>query len=272
MSKYLFSLLVLICLSQNVFADEIAQSWQCRDYSISRVSFGKGTKITIVKNGVAVFEIHNNISPDVDVNPELIVSMAPNNCMAAIRNYSGGEQCCYDAIVFSMGTKFSEVARFNGNVGFKNVNGKALDQVIVPDEYSQWLPVANKIYGQVILRYQDGAYVLGKDLMKKQFSQSEIDDIIFKLDDNYDNFVYVANFIDANVTKKFSNQNIQASVKYLNRLLPKIIDLIYSGNYKQAMAVIDKSWPGTGAEKDQFVQDLLQNILSKQYGQQILSW
>ena len=117
---FIFTLLVL--LSQNIYAKDEFRTWQFRDYSVSRENVVNGDKIVITKKTLPVFEIINAAQPDSVVVPELTIHTWENKALVIIRNYSGGAHCCYDTIVFELGDKFSEVARFFFNVSISYSN------------------------------------------------------------------------------------------------------------------------------------------------------
>jgi hypothetical protein len=269
---YKFVILALICLfSHSAYADETFKTTQFRDYVISRISLVNGDKISITKKNNTVFEINNATQPSSIKTPELIVNISKNNGIVIIKNYSGGARCCYDTIVFNLGDTFSEIARFNGHVEFKNLDRRVDLEAIVSEEYSDWTPFSHTMYSKAVLRYQNGSYVLAFDLMKRKFNKAKIKSIISRIRTNYHDFIYVDNFSKSVGLKRFSNQNLRASSKYFIRLLPPVLDLIYSGNYPQALIVIDKTWPGVESDKNRFVQDLISVIKSKKYGRQILN-
>ncbi len=269
MAKF-FIFTLLVFLSQNIYAKDTFKTWQFLDYVVLKESVANGNKIVITKRNLPVFEIVNVVQPDWVVAPEIIINRSKNQALVMIKNYSGGARCCYDTIVFELGKKFSEVAKFKGYVEFNNLDKNSDLEAVVSEEYSQWTPFSGAIYGKAILRYQNGSYVLASDLMVRQFSQSQIDAIISKIKTNYYNFVYVKNVAESVGSKQFSNQNLQTANRYFSKLLPYVIDLIYSGNDQQALMVIDKTWPGSKLQKDQFLQDLTLAIKSKEYGQKIL--
>jgi hypothetical protein len=254
-------------------------NWQYNDYKISRKSIDDfEDKIIVVKNAKVVFEITgiakhlyflNNENPITDITGDGILDMV-------IEDYSGGAHCCYSATVLELGKKFRTIANLEGGVlpvEFKEIDNKPGSEVIIYDNYAyRWTSFANSAFGKIVLRFQDGSYVVAPDLIRSPpLSQSKIKAIITKIkSNNYSDFRYVADFLNSQKSKKFSDKNINSSAYYFGNIIADVIDLIYSGNYPQAMKIIDETWPGSTKEKIDFKKDLINEVKNRHYGKEVI--
>ncbi len=252
---------------------------QYNDYTISRKSANDfEDEIKIVKSGKIVFEMTdiarylsflNNENPIIDITGNGISNLV-------IESYSGGAHCCYDVTVLEFGKQFHTIAKLEGGhvpIEFEEIDKIPGLEVIIYDNYAyQWTYFASSAFGKVVLRYQDGSYVIAYDLMQSPpLSKSQLKAVITKIkSDDYSNFRYVANFLNPEKSNKFSDKNISASTNYFANVISKVIDLIYSKNYPQAMKIIDETWPGSTKEKMDFKRDLINEIKNRHYGKEVM--
>ncbi len=133
--------------------------------------------------GVSLYHYNKAISLGKDITgngtPNLVVS-----------EYTGGAHCCYVDYVFEMGQEVRQIAKIWGgsrSVDFTDLDGDSKLEIVLRDWSFAYFLTYFAAYRppDVILRYQDGAYRIAADLMRKPApSQEDLErDAVQVLDD-----------------------------------------------------------------------------------------
>lgn len=188
-----------------------------------------------------------------------------------IDEYSGGAHCCYLTTLLELGETAHSISLGGGDwvAKFEDLDHKPGKEAIVSDgafKY-RWSDYASSPGAQVILRHDNGSYIMAPDIMKQPpYTEKQINKIISVIkNSNYSNFRYATNLNTADST------SAKALSNYFTNMLSKVLELIYSGNYFQALQIVDATWPGNKNEKEAFLKDLKETIQKQQYGKDILS-
>lgn len=173
-------------------------------------------------------------SPEVADDPNALVRMGadvlgngkPN---LVLGHWSGAAGCCYRIEVFEIGAEFRKVTEIDlqhsADAEFADVDGDGRVELVAEDwTFAGWhAAFPESPAPQVILRFRDGAFHLATDVMKKPAPRYS--DLIAKV------------------------QQVQASRGWDNpqdppsQLWATMLDLIYSGNARQAWRFCDAAWP-----------------------------
>lgn len=265
--------------NHKLILENIDPLWQYKDYNFFRKNIGEiGDEIIVTKNGEVVFEESNFSKYSSFLNNDNPIADITGNGIpdVVIDSYTGGAHCCNVADILELGEKFRILSHLEGYhmpIQFENIDKKPGLEIIIYDSYAYlWTFFSGSAFGKVILRYQDGSYVMAPDLMEKPpLRWSQLKTIVKKIKSkNYNGFCYTAKFLNPDQSKKFSCENLMVSDGYFANAISDIIDLIYSKNYPQAMKIIDQTWPGTAKEKMDFKQDLINQIEERAYGKEVI--
>lgn len=237
-------------------------------------SFSRGT-LTIKKKNKVIYEEFFEEDPgwlffrNQDTNPLEDIT-GDGNPDLVIYKVNGWNE---SVDIYSLGDKVRKVADSIIGVSERNVvdldNNLGLEiQACTHHNYGPSNVTLMCAY--YIMRYDGKQYVLAPDLMKKPpLTKEELEGKIAEIKAEIGKPVqYMDSTTCAPCSKevgsfKYSdyiiNDNIAAE-RYLINIGETIIDLIYSGNYFQAVQIIDATWPGTKEEKEAFLKDLKRDI------------
>ena len=179
-----------------------------------------------------------------DEVPDLVVS-----------HWSGGAHCCYDVLIFSIGEAFRLIQRIeggHGSVHFKDLDKDGIPELVVFDwNFAYWnASFASSPAPQVILRYQDGKYVVDRELMKKPLEsiKSPVADEEFRKSE-----------CDAGNAWKKDGYCLSSDV------WGHMLDLIYAGHAEAAWRYLDEVWKADEATKASFVSDFKHQLALSAY-------
>lgn len=165
-----------------------------------------------------------------------------------IFEWSGGAHCCYTAHIFEIGQSFRKIASLNavhGPLDFEDLDGDGILEVVLKDwTFAYWETSFNYSPApRVVLRFQEGVYRMAPEFMRKR-----------------------------PVSEKWMKEKAQEVLKsdWTNERVPPelwrhMLELIYTGNAKQAWAFFDMAWrPGTPG-KDDFLRDFRRQLAKSPY-------
>jgi hypothetical protein len=212
------------CSGENVLSkeDDSDPGWFEITKNGKRVYCERGIRFSIkgsTREGVALPK------PGIDINsdgiPELVVE-----------NWSGGAHCCFTYSVFSIGKRFKKIAKIEGmNTGiiFRDIDGDGNYEVILSDwSFAYWeTSFAFSPAPKVILRWENGKYVVATDLMRKAPREP-------KELEKYTREV-------AEIFTKAEDGTLYGF--WGPKLWGYMLDLIYEGNMDQARTLLDMAWP-----------------------------
>jgi hypothetical protein len=276
---FLFVLILLLLLSFQVLALETNER-QYNNYIIrlDKKSLEDGVnadKLIISQNGKLLFEEEGNITFREVLNLDEIGDLKKITFPTiVIDNYSGGAHCCFTTSIIDLADKLN-ISKFegvNGYVELRPIANSNYFKVIIPDNayIYLWTSFASSPFPEVIMYYdaKSNIYQLNISSMKKaklsrEALRKKINHINAK---TYKNFKYA--YKEDSDLLTFNNRN--ANEEYFAKLLPIVLDLIYSGNMSQAMEITDKTWPSNKESKKLFISDLNKTIRKSPYADAIL--
>lgn len=184
-----------------------------------------------------------------------------------VESYSGGAHCCWTYYLLDLSEQFKKLAKIDTYdspmqiIGTKDKSGFLIYLYDYSYKY-KWTSFASTPLPLVILSFNGSELIVAKQLMKKPPLTE-------------DSFALKILHIKHAITEDFEYKKGQLSndgkeTAYLNILLSEVFDLIYSGNYSQAMRMIDKTWPNDDQSKRAFVQDISIAIRKSTYHDAIL--
>ena len=179
-------------------------------------------------------EINDDIS---SINPPLFV----------VNSYSGGAHCCYTTTIIKLGTEFQLIAKLDG--GYSPVvikpdrNSKQFKIEVEDWSYANRCTSFAKSYApKVILHYEKGQYIADLKAMSTIANNNTVVDSFIK---HINSLKYKAfKYVEDQSKEPLSAEEILANEAYFGKLLTAMFDLIYSGNFIQAIYVLDQTWPG----------------------------
>lgn len=188
-----------------------------------------------------------------DGEPNLVVSQ-----------WSGGAHCCFDVYVFSIGDKFRFIAKIEGEhgfFGFKDLDKDGVPEFIGADwAFAYWnASFAGSPAPEIILRYQNGRYVLANDLMKKPLSEIRSFDEIKITDEDL-----IKTQCEIGNAWKRNKYCIQSDV------CGHMLDLIYGGHSQEAWQFLDDHLGADEATKDVFLSDFKHQLALSDYSDGLL--
>jgi len=168
-----------------------------------------------------------------------------------IREWTGGVHCCFIYHIFILEPTFRYIQgielKHGGGDGFINLDDDpALELVIVDWTFAYWNSSFNTSPApKVILKYNGSIYEISHELMRKPFKNG-----------NY--LVDKSKLIRA--YKFWGEHNIPPY-----QLWTFMLDLIYSGNMKKAIELLNLSWPKKIGGKDKFLTDFMNELATSPY-------
>jgi hypothetical protein len=171
-----------------------------------------------------------------------------------ITENSTGAHCCTCYYVFALGPRFRRIATIDAghyDSRVTDVDGDGTLEFIVHDwafrASGPW-PECCKPDPYVILHYEDGAYHLAKDLMRKPApTTGELEQLARKALQQY-------------------RPDWEASAE---GIWDATLELIYSGHAESVEPFLDMIWPSDSEERRCFLQDLLDGIHCSLYWPEI---
>jgi hypothetical protein len=171
-----------------------------------------------------------------------------------ISEWSGGAHCCFYFHVFEIGKNFKKIDSLNAGHGdlsyFADLDNKKGLEFITSDwTFAYWkTSFAQSPAPAIILRFQNGVYVLASDLMRKQAPLTEE--------------------IEAKI------KEIQSDDAWLNDNVPVsiwsfMLELIYTGNADKAWEFFDKAWPLKISGKKEFLKEFRAQLIKSRYWPQV---
>ncbi len=260
----LFSALVSV---SNVAAESNRLNTQTSKYKDYIIKFMQGEapsgaldKLLITREGKKLFTIEGvqNIRDGADLK-EIEDLNNITSPLLIVDDYSGGAHCCYGTTILNLHPDFKILAKFRG--GHSEVKIEKLSKPdsfrVKLDDWSysyKWTSFAGSHAPEVILHLVvDKVSVAPKEMKKKPLSSQELNHIIQDINStNYPNFEYYP-------------LEQQKDERYISKLLKPVLDLIYSGNTKQAQQIIEQTWPGDKPSKEHFIRDLKQTLRQSRY-------
>jgi hypothetical protein len=276
---FLFVLILLLLLSFQVVALETNER-QYNNYIIrlDKKSLEDGVtadKLIISQNGKLLFEEEGNITFREVLNLDEIGDLKKITFPTiVIDNYSGGAHCCFTTSIIDLADKLN-ISKFegvNGYVELRPIANSNYFKVIIPDNayIYQWTSFASSPFPEVIMYYdaksniyQPNISSMKKAELSREALRKKINHINAK---TYKNFKYA--YKEDLDLLTFNNRN--ANEEYFAKLLPIVLDLIYSGNMSQAMETTNKTWPSNKESKKLFISDLNKAIRKSPYADVIL--
>ena len=143
---------------------------------------------------------------------------------------SGGAHCCSGVAIFEIGKKFRLIDKLDfgdSSFAFENMDGQSdLEITLGDDNFVYWnTGFADSPMPKVILKYRDGKYQTATDLMKQLPLDRE------KLSER------------ARIIRRSDRWLKNDNARYDPELWKLMLDLIYSGNYRQAQTLLGWAWP-----------------------------
>ncbi|HQQ63175.1 MAG TPA: hypothetical protein PLF22_06335 [Pseudomonadales bacterium] len=191
----------------------------------------------------SLYTDENNIGTNITGNgiPNLVIS-----------EYTGGAHCCLILHVFEIGEKFSPVQSMDlqnsTDAYFSNLDrDPALELAINDWSFAYWkTSFADSPAPRVILKYRDGKYRPAPALMKLPASaQSQLEK----------EALAIASL------PQWQDQKLQIP----SDLWRTMLDLIYSGNVKQAWHFFDVAWPNNIEGKKEFLAEFRKQLETSPY-------
>ncbi len=170
-----------------------------------------------------------------------------------VSEWSGGAHCCYTAHLFAMEHGVLKLLSLEGQHGpleFQDLDGDGILEVIKRDwTFAAWKAgIAQSPAPKVILRFTHGGYQLAPELMRKPPTPPAE--------------------LAARATALQQRQEWQAGLPP-PEVWGAMLDLIYSGNARQAWELLDQAWRGEAAEKAEFLHEFRAQLATSPYWPQI---
>ncbi len=174
----------------------------------------------------------------------------------AVTEWSGGVHCCWTVHLFQIGATFGKIDDIYAGHSdpdyfqFVDVDGdRSLEFVGTDWTFAYWkTSFAYSPTVKIVLKYARGKYRLATDLMRsKEPSTREMQEIALHCKQLYS--------ADKN---KFGS--------WWQIFWSEVLKLVYSGNAKSALQLIDLAWPADGVgPKNQAIDDLRQKLSQSPY-------
>jgi len=169
-----------------------------------------------------------------------------------ISYWSGGAHCCYTAHVFEIGGRFRKIASLNaenGPLDFEDLDGDgALEFVFRDWTFAYWRTSFNYSPApRVVLRFQNGAYRMAPDFMRKPPASNDL----------------LKEKAQEVLKGDWTNERVPPELwRYM-------VELIYSGNAKQAWAFFDMAWRPGAPGKATFLKDFRSQLAKSPYWSEV---
>ncbi len=251
----LFLLTLLIVASAGApsadqyFREFTYQDYLFRLYDYTEMSEGKPLLIeqtlVVSKSGQEVFRETGYRWYIANEVPKLGVDITgtgqPN---VVLSEYSGGAHCCTTNYIFELGEPFKviKIRSHDFPVSFKELDGRpGLEVIILETIFLYWkTSFASSPAPRVILRYDRGEYRIATDLMKRPaMSRGHL-------------------LQHAQKVRTSTRWGRYDYYPFDERLWKVMLDLIYTGNSKQALEFAGLAWPPSFPGKNKFVTELFQ--------------
>ncbi len=176
-----------------------------------------------------------------------------------INNFTGGANCCFETAIIKLEDKFKldNIDGGKDSVQVKTLaNGNFLEITLRDWTYAyRWTSGAASPAPPVMLRDSNGKYEpYVKSMRKNKLTKIELTKAINKIKStNYVGFKYAGETI------------VAENEQYFALALKIMLNLTYSGNYPQAIYVLDQTWPGDVASKRAFIKDFNKVINESPY-------
>lgn len=251
-----------VTLQENAYTDEdIIKERTLNIKKNNKVIYENSYESPTSYNGMSLRNEDKNPLEDItgDGIPDLVID-----------EYSGGAHCCYSTTLLELGDTVHSISLGGGDwmAKFEDLDNKpGKEAVVIEGAFKyRWSDYASSPGTQVILRYDNDSYIMAPDLMKKPpFTEQQINKVISSIkNSNYTNFRYATSL------SKADNSSARVLSNYFTNMLGEVLDMIYSGNYPQALRIIDATWPGTADEKEAFIKDFKETIHKQPYGKEVL--
>lgn len=169
-----------------------------------------------------------------------------------IFEWSGGAHCCYTAHVFEIGQRFRKIASLNaenGPLDFEDLDGDGILEVVLKDwAFAYWRTSFNYSPApRVVLRFRNGVYRTAPEFMRK-----------------------------LPVSDDWLKEKAQEVLKgdWTNERVPPelwryMVELIYTGNAKQAWAFFDMAWRPGAPGKATFLKDFRSQLAKSPYWSEV---
>lgn len=179
----------------------------------------------------------------------------------AITEYSGGAHCCFTTKIYS----------------FEKTQPHLLETLDTLHSSTQSVRIDHKLYLQfydwtfaywkscfasspnppkILWEFKDGRYQIALKAMQKEAPSSQ------KISEN-------AALIAAKLDDKNNLTNEKSNIIYRQELVSNMLELIYSGNKKEALSLFEQSNSAPRAEKDLFLKEFYEQLHKSPYWKDI---
>ena len=179
--------------------------------------------------------------------------------LLVVNHYTGGANCCYFTTILDLSDQFKLIAKIEGKhspVELKGIFDSQDFEIKLRDwVYAyHWTSFSASYAPIVILRHYNGKYIPSVEAMKGiALPYDDLDKVIQGINSiKYNGFQYA--YCDKLNSVTIDTRKVND--EYYGKLLPVMLDLIYNGQMIKALHVLDKTWPGDSATKQQFIYDL----------------
>ena len=201
--------------------------------------------LVVLKNNQEVFRKTGHRWYISDKHPKMGTDITgtgqPN---AVITEYSGGAHCCDTNYIFELGQSFKviEIHSHDFPIIFKELDGRpGLEIEILDTNFLYWKTgFVRAPAPKVILRYDQGAYRVATDLMKRPPMRRR--ELLRRAEE----------------VRKSTEWGRDERYPLDESLWKVMLDLIYTGNANQAREFADLAWPPSFPGKKEFVAELFE--------------
>lgn len=172
-----------------------------------------------------------------------------------VKEWTGGAHCCYRLHVFELGERFRFIqtieAEHSDLAWFENLDeDPALELAMNDWSFAYWrTSFATSPAPRVVLKYRDGRYRVAPELMRRSPPSPE-------------SFREMA-------------REIRSEPEWAERKRPPVIlwrnmlDLLYTGNAREAWSLLDLAWPAECAGKERFQAEFKEQLANSRYWREL---
>ena len=253
-------LIVLLLLASSVFADDETISRVIGNYKfvITSSNYGMTHTLNVFRRDKAVWTLEDFMVKLVDSDslglPKDLTGDKVQDVI--VQTYSGGAHCCFADYVLSLGTTFEVFDTLNhaGKWGDRDHDGLA-DVLVADLTLDYWkLPHSDSPMPVIVMEASAKGFAPAIDLTRKpEPSASEMLEAVRAIRE-------AGAWRDYDVLPE--DAFLPASHAELHR---RLVELIYTGNAKIGMELVETAWPPIIHGKDQYILDLLATLRLSRY-------
>lgn len=253
-------LIVLLLCACSVFAADETVTTDINGYKfvIASSNYGMTHTLTVLRRDKSVWTLEDYMikladSDSLGLPKDLTGDRIPD---VIIQTFSGGAHCCFADFVLSLGTTFEVIDTLNSAGQWGDRDHDGLADVLVADlTLDYWkLPHSDSPMPTIVMEASANGFAPALDLTRKpEPTASEMLEAVRAIRD-----AGAWKFYDLLPEDEF----LPASQAELHR---RVVQLIYTGNAKIGLELIDATWPPVITGKDKYLLDLLEVLRQSRY-------